>query len=295
MFPYLKSSKERKGGVGLFSDIKKVMLFSDMDGTLLDSKKQISSRDRAAIEKFTALGGKFTVATGRTIQTFAQYRSMIDLGMPIIMYNGGVIYDYETEKLLSFHPLPDECRGMTAEIMRYMPDCGGEVLKKEGTYVFSDTEYEKLHTRLCGIIPEYCKIDDIPEGEWLKVLFSLAPEDIPHLELLTAQLGFDKRVDFVRSSEIFLEMMPKNITKGSALEEYRRVMKMEDYTFVAVGDFNNDIEMIKAADLGACPANAEGSVKNAADLVLNASNDQGAVAELIDHIIARCNIINVNE
>ena len=53
------------------------MLLSDMDGTLLNSKKQITAVDRAAIERFTRLGGRFTVATGRTIQSFEQYRAMI--------------------------------------------------------------------------------------------------------------------------------------------------------------------------------------------------------------------------
>ena len=49
--------------------------------------------------------------------------------------------------------------------------------------------------------------------------------------------------------------------------------------------------MIKAADLGACPANAEESVKNVADLVLSHTNEDGAVAELIDDIIARCGAV----
>ncbi len=63
----------------MFSDISKVILLSDMDGTLLTSKKQITDRDRAAIEKFTSLGGKFTVATGRTIQSFEQFTQLLDL------------------------------------------------------------------------------------------------------------------------------------------------------------------------------------------------------------------------
>lgn len=272
-------------------DINKTILLSDMDGTLLNSQKQISNADRAAIEKFIAMGGRFTVATGRTIQTFGQYRGIIELREPIIMYNGGAIYDYSEDKLLNLHPLPDSAREMTAEVLRLMPEVGGEVLTAEGTYVFSNTEYQQLHTRLCGIEPQYMDISEIPEGSWLKVLFSLAPEDVANLQLLVRQLGYEKEVDFVKSSEIFLEMMPKGISKGTALEEYRRLEGMEDFTFVSIGDFDNDLEMIKAADIGACPANAEETVKNAADIVLSRTNDEGAVAELIDYIIANCNNI----
>ncbi len=271
----------------MFSDISKVILLSDMDGTLLTSKKQITDRDRAAIEKFMSLGGKFTVATGRTIQSFEQYTRLLELKMPVIMYNGAAIHNYATGETLYTHPLPDKAKSAALEIMGMIPDIGGEVLKTDGTYVFSNTEYQQLHTKLCNIVPYYKELPEIEDGGWLKVLFALAPEDIPFLEVLIRQRGFDRDFDFIRSSEIFLEMLPKGVSKGAALREYRRLSGMEDMIFVAIGDFDNDIEMICEADLGVCPANAEESVKNKADLVLKNSCDEGAVAELIDYIIEK--------
>lgn len=269
----------------MFEDITKVILLSDMDGTLLTTKKTISPCDREAIEKFVSLGGKFTVATGRTVQSFEQYRSMIPLKEPIIMYNGGAIYDYNKGEMLYSHPLPDSSYDMAVEIMRNMPECGGEVLTTENTYVFSNTEYQQLHTRLCGITPVYAELSEIPRGNWFKVLFSLAPEDVPKLELLVKYLGYAEKADFVKSSEIFLEMLPLGVNKGSALEMYRKLDGMNGFTFVSVGDFDNDIEMIKAADFGVCPANAEESVKKSADMILSKTNDEGAIAELVEYII----------
>lgn len=274
----------------MFSDINNIILFSDMDGTLLNSKKQITDRDKAAIRKFMELGGKFTIATGRTIQTFEQYTGLLDLKMPVIIYNGAAIHDYTSGETLYTHSLPETAKHAALEIMEMMPDIGGEVLKTDGTYVFSNTEYQQLHTKLCNIEPLYEELPEIVDGGWLKVLFSLAPEDIPFLEILIKQRGFDKDFDFVRSSEIFLEMLPKGVSKGSALKQYRSLPGMENMTFVAIGDFDNDIEMICEADLGACPANAEESVREKADLVLKNSSDEGAVAELTDEIIHRCGI-----
>lgn len=269
----------------MFEDITKVIIFSDMDGTLLNSKKLINDIDRKAIEKFTSLGGKFTVATGRTIQTFARSQRWLNLKMPIIMYNGAMVYDYISEKVLYSQSLPEISREITAKIMNFMYECGGEVLRADGTYVFSNNEYEQLHTNLCGIDPEYMDIDEIPDGDWLKVLFALAPERISLLEDKISRLGYYEYADFVRSADIFLEMLPKGINKGSALNKYRKLDGMADFTFVAIGDFDNDIEMIANADIGVCPANAEESVKNISDIVLNSTNDNGAVAELINYII----------
>ena len=272
----------------MFEDITKVILLSDMDGTLLNSEKQITAADREAIGRFMSLGGEFTVATGRTIQSFRQYLDMIELKMPVIMYNGAAIHDFVSEKTLYTHPLPTEAKSLAIKLFEAMPETGGEVLKTDGTYVFSNTDYQQLHTRICNIEPYYEELSEIRDGGWLKVLFSLAPEDVSYMEVLVRQMGLDRTVDFVRSSDIFLEMLPKGVSKGSALNEYRRLAGMEGYTFVSIGDFDNDIEMIREADLGACPSNAEDSVKNVADLVLTKSCDEGAVAELIGEIIRRC-------
>lgn len=274
----------------MFSDISKIILLSDMDGTLLDSKKQISEKNITAIRRFTELGGKFTIATGRTIQAFEQFTELLDLKMPVIMYNGAAIHDYATGQTLYTHPLPETAKSAALEIMETMPDAGGEVLKTDGTYVFSNTEYQQLHTRLCNIVPFYEDLADITDGGWLKVLFALAPEDVPFLEIIVKQKGFDRDFDFVRSADIFLEMLPKGVSKGSALSEYRKLPGMEDMKFISIGDFDNDIEMIREADLGVCPANAEESVKNAADIILDSTNDQSAVAELIDHICEKCGV-----
>lgn len=273
----------------MFENISRVIVLSDMDGTLLDSQKRISDTDREAIKRFTELGGHFSVATGRTIQSFEQYRAMIELPDPVIMYNGAAIHDYTAGKTLYTHPLPDEAKAISVSILDAMPDAGGEVLKTDGTYVFRNNDYQKLHTKLCDIIPEYTELPDIEDGGWLKVLFAMAPEAIDFLEVFVRQQGY-KGVDFVRSSEIFYEMLPEGVSKGSALAKYRELPGFEGFTFVSIGDFDNDIEMIREADLGACPANAEDTVKAEADLVLEKTNNEGAVAELLDFIIKKCGI-----
>lgn len=271
----------------MFESLNKVIILSDMDGTLLNGAKKITDTDRAAIERFTALGGRFTVATGRTIQSFVQYLEMIDLPYPVIMYNGAAIHDFSADKTLCTHPLPLECRSITEAILDEMPDIGGEVLRTDGTYVYRNNDYQKLHTKLCNIVPDYVELRDIEEGGWLKVLFAMSPEDMDYFGVMLKHNSWDN-VSFVRSADMFWEMLPNGVSKGSALTEYRSLPGFEDFTFVSVGDFDNDIEMIQAADLGACPANAEESVKAAADLVLKNTNETGAVAELIDEIIRRC-------
>ncbi|MBR1823487.1 MAG: Cof-type HAD-IIB family hydrolase [Ruminococcus sp.] len=269
----------------MLEDISKVILFSDMDGTLLNSKKEITQKDLDAIKRFVSLGGKFTIATGRTVQTFEQYRDMLGIDIPIILFNGALIYDYSTKETLYMNSLPENAKDIALEILENMPEAGGEVLKADGTYVFRNNDYEQLHTDICKIVPNYSELKDIDSAGWLKVLFAMSPEEIPHMELLVHQNGYDS-VDFVKSSDIFYEMLTQGVSKGSALTEYRKIKGYEDYTFAAIGDFDNDLEMIISADIGACPANAEESVKQKADIVLKSTCDEGAVAEFIEYLIS---------
>lgn len=274
----------------MFESISEVVLMSDMDGTLLTSDKKITEKDRQAIERFVSMGGKFTVSTGRTLEAFEQYRRILDLRIPVVLYNGGIIYDYSQQKILYAEYLPDSAGKITAELSDLMPEAGGEVLKIDKTYVFRNNYYQKIHTALCNISPEYVDLSDISKDGWLKVLFAMSPENIPEAEKIIAEKNYNT-VDFVKSSGIFIEMLPHNISKGSALDEYRKLDGMQNCTFVAIGDFDNDIEMIQSADLGVCPANAEDSVKKISDVVLSATCENGAVAELIDYIITKCNAL----
>ena len=87
---------------------------------------------------------------------------------------------------------------------------------------------------------------------------------------------------FVQSSDYFYEMLPQGATKGSALERYRKLFSMQDTAIVAVGDYDNDIEMLQAADYSAAPANAQPSVQNVVDWNLSQSCEEGAIAACIN-------------
>lgn len=267
-------------------DLSDIVLVSDMDGTLLNSKKEITSENLRAIERFRSMGGKFTIATGRTIQSFSPYADMLKIDMPVILYNGAMIYDYLNKKSLYTVYLPETAREISLEIMKSVGNLGGEILKEEGTYIFRNNEYEQHHTDLCRIIPKFCRLEDMTSDKWLKVLFATSPENLEKLVDFISEKGYNS-VSFVKSADIFCEMLEPSSNKGSALKKYRQLDGMEKFRFVSIGDYDNDIEMIQEADFGAVPSNAQPEVKSSADMVLKSSCDENAVAELIDLIIQK--------
>lgn len=266
---------------------KKLIIVSDLDGTLLPPSKIPLERDLAAIRRFEAAGGKFAIATGRTIQAAIRYQTMLGLQNPMIVYNGAAIYDSVQDKVLFSECLPEAALEMTREIMEAYPEVGVEVLRAETAYVVRNTEWEKHHIALCGVEPVYCTLDEIPKDGWLKVLFAMSPAEIPPFIEAIGKMDYHE-VDFIQSADIFYEMLPKHVTKGSALAPYRQLVGMRDAQIVAVGDYDNDLELLRQADYSAAPANAVESVRQTAGMVLTRTCEEGAMEELISRILGDC-------
>ena len=269
----------------MFEDIQKVLLITDMDGTFLPESKIPSEKNLAAVDRFIKDGGKFSIATGRSLQASQQYFESVVVNCPAIMCNGGMVYDINNKKQIYDVYLPDKAKDITKEILRDNPEVGCEVLILDGVYVPNMTEMERQHCEICKVTPIICTPDTIPDHLY-KVLFAREPEYIGELIKYVESRNYTD-IDFVVSSPRYYEMLPRNISKGSALAIMRKACSMEDYTFVAVGDYNNDIEMLRYADVGICPSNATDDAKAAADIVLDVSCEEDAVAAVIDHIYSQ--------
>ena len=260
-------------------DLSKILLVTDMDGTLLPGSKILAEKDLEAVNRFRSDGGKFTVATGRTLQSAIKYIQQLEVDIPVILYNGSLIYDTHKDEVLFTDELSEYAKEIADELFKYMKNPGGEVLRLDNIYVVCNNEYD---VRICQVEPAYSDLEDVPEKGWYKILFADSPENIALLEKYIRSKNYP--VDFVRSHDTFIEMLPKGSSKGAALKEYVKIMGMEDFKVIAAGDYHNDIEMLQTADVGAATANAQTDVKKSADIVLEKSNEQGAIAELIDMI-----------
>lgn len=267
----------------MFEDINKVLLITDMDGTFLPASKIPGRRTLQAVERFQRAGGRFSIATGRSLQASQQYFNSVSVNCPIIMCNGGMIYDINTKTQIYDVYVPRETKDIVRKILEDNDYVGCEVLRLDNVYVPKLTPLEQKHLQICKVNkPVICDINSIPD-DWYKVLFAVEPERMDELIAYVAEKGFEG-VDFVRSANEYYEILPQNISKGYALKMMREVCNMQDYTFVSVGDYNNDIEMIIEADVGICPSNATIEVKNAADIVLKQSCEQDAIAAVVDYI-----------
>lgn len=104
------------------------MLVSDMDDTLFDSRKHISDRNLNAIWEFQKKGGLFTVATGRSVIGLRPYQQMINIQMPVILYNGSCIYDYQKRQMVWVKQLPECIKAYVKELALEFPNLGIQIM-----------------------------------------------------------------------------------------------------------------------------------------------------------------------
>ncbi len=267
-------------------DFSDTVLITDLDGTLLPQSKIVSAKDLQAIERFKSCGGTFTVATGRVYQAAEQFFDVLQPNAPVIMNNGGLIYDTQKKETLYALFLDRAAEEYTRILMEKFPDIGVEINTEDKIYVANMTKWEKMHLDLTHLKYEERSIKDIPTGQWCKVLYSLGDGKVRRLADCASDMGWDKN-GFVVSGDFLFECLPKGSTKGSALKILSEKWGWESLTVAAAGDYDNDLEMIEFADIGIAPQNARDIVKNGADYVTAASCEEGAIAEAIEFLEKR--------
>ncbi|MGN0638418.1 MAG: Cof-type HAD-IIB family hydrolase [Huintestinicola sp.] len=271
----------------MFKDRSKIILFSDMDGTLLNADKTLSEENLKAILRLREAGGKFVVATGRVLQATRHYFAPVGVDFPVILCNGGMIYDCGNNKVMWSEYLPEEkARAMIAKLLKKFPEACAEICTPDGIYDVQMNDYERRHWKIGGFTAEIMdSLESVPSGNWCKVLFAMPEESIKPFEEYAKSLEYAEDVEYITSSTIFHEMLPKNCSKGSAMKKLLELYGEADSVTAAIGDFNNDLEMLRNADFSACPSNAIDEVKAACNMVCKSDCSHGAVAELIEYIL----------
>ncbi|WP_411679275.1 HAD family hydrolase [Clostridium thailandense] len=231
---------------------KGYLLVSDMDGTLIGSDKLISVENIKAINRFAAQGGIFTLATGRMMESVRKYLDVVDVNIPIILYNGTKIYDYNEGKTIYELFLEDKVKNIIRKLKQHDPSLGIEIYYDENVYIFNKCRFTKRFS------PErtdvhYKMPNNLWNKNWTKILILGEEDQIDKLE--NAFVSVFGEVNLVKSGENYLEILPQNTSKGHALETLCEILNIDIAKTIAIGDNMNDYEMLKRSGYGFCVAN----------------------------------------
>jgi hydroxymethylpyrimidine pyrophosphatase-like HAD family hydrolase len=182
------------------------------------------------------------------------------------------------------HPLDRRaCTRIAQQAVRLQGDACVQVFTDSAIYEINPHQADDPQTVLERICVVKSPVNEVPDI-FLKLLISQTPARLKKLfeSLDTPQL----RAEFsaFQSSGNYLEFVKAGVNKGSALSDVRARCG-DARTILAIGDYENDLELIARADIGGAPANAIGAVKAAAKVVLPVDNNHSAVARFLETVL----------
>ena len=266
--------------------INKRLIISDFDGTLVNSQNTVSDRVRQSIDEYVSSGGIFAVCTGRMLCSILPRVRELKLKGLVAAYQGSVIADIESGKLLRKNSLSvDDCVEICAFIEKHNYSCNtysDEVLYTNlpvGDKLL--TVYETITgvkaVNVDGAMSMFVKANNLACN---KITFLVNPDERGRLYSLL-RTEFSDRFDVTCSAAVLVEISPKGDDKGVALKYIADYFGIDLSSTVAIGDNLNDLPMIKIASVGVAVGNAVDELKKEADYV-SVSNNEDAVAKIIE-------------
>ena len=269
------------------------LLATDLDGTLLRSDGTVSDRTRAALRAANDAGLLVAFVTGRPPRWLDQViETTGHLGVAVGA-NGAVLYDMAAARVLSAHYLEQETLATVTGVLRTeFPDVHfaaeyGDRFAAEPGYVH-DWAINPRTDRTGRPMPPPAvgPLDEVISRPAVKLLAKDRGADADEF-LLRADSLVGSLASLTHSSSFgLLEIGAFGVTKASGLAELAASHGIGADEVVAVGDMPNDVPMLRWAGQSYAVANAHPSAQTAASAGLLASNDDDAVAILIESLLA---------
>lgn len=265
------------------------VVFTDLDGTLLDDRKQVSPGNRAAIRRALEKGHKIVITTGRPLPSALLLARALDLDRPgcyLIASNGGLIYNNEQRSILYE-------TGLSRAHVRYLLDeakhAGIHCHSYSKTNVLCESRTKELAYYEQAISVPAIVVPDITAylsyDPW-KVILIDRESKTRLLDFQAAHTDWEKgKCSSIFSCDFMLEYCPFTATKGNGVAYLCKTLGIRHADAIAIGDAENDISMITEAGVGAAMANASLPTKAAANYITEKDNNHDGFAEVLERFV----------
>lgn len=261
------------------------MLVLDLDGTLTNSRKEITEPTKKALIEIQEVGKIIVLASGRPINgvfPLAKELELTRFGGYMLSFNGARITQCSTGNVIYNRTLPPEVIAPIYEMVKEYPDVN--ILTYDDERILlggKPNQYSEKESFINKM--EMVETDNFVESLNFPINKLLIPGEPKVLEKLMADLQkkYHSLLNIYRSEPFFLEVMPQNIDKAYSLQKLLNSLGMTADSMICCGDGFNDISMIEYAGLGVAMANAQPIVKETANYVTR-SNDEDGVLHVIN-------------
>ncbi len=264
------------------------LVATDLDGTLLNSEKKVTEKNKEAIRRLKEHGILFGVVSGRPVESgmiLCKGWGLEDSISFLIGMNGGVLYDTRRKEKETYSVMPGHLIWDVIEHYRDLPDLHFEVMVGNKRYVEYSTPETLANAELYGeeeIIVDLKEF--LSDKNVNKLIIRSKPEDQPKVAEIAKTIDLPG-VKGMTTSDVLFEFVDPDINKGFGVQKVCDHFGLNLDNIVAFGDEANDMEMLMVAGTGVAMKNAIPSVKAIADVTSDYTNDEDALAHYIDEVI----------
>jgi Cof subfamily protein (haloacid dehalogenase superfamily) len=250
----------------------------DLDGTLLTSQKQISPETRDALLHLSSTGLTIVLASARPPRGVRPFYEALKLTTPQVNYNGAAVYDEPTRTFTHHQPIPPaDFTRLIASLNALFPDAiySIEYLDR---WITHNHQHDFL-METAKLAPPDLLIDKthIARQPATKLMLHAPPSDLDRLPA-TPELLQNLRV--YRTDPFLLQFVHASCSKAAALHLICQQLDIPMSQVFAIGDADNDIDMLKQAGLSAAMANSPAEVQQAATFTTTSNNENGVLNAL---------------
>ncbi len=272
--------------------MKYKLLCIDMDGTLLNSKKEITEKNKQYLRKAQEAGVKVVISTGRLFTSADYYADLVGIKAPIISANGAFIREKDENKVIYKSLLgKDNCEIILKVLKKY--DLIPNFHTSNAILTEGSNPHIQMYLKTNKDHPADKRIEIQTVIDWSQVFESYKEEllkciaiDMDYEKVAKAkeELSAVEQLEVVSSSSNNFEVMCSGVSKGRGVEILAAYYNIKREEIICIGDNENDASMIAYAGLGVAMGNADEEIKTMAQYV-TASNDEDGVAEVIEKFI----------
>ncbi len=260
------------------------LLVSDIDGTLNDKSMKLPEVNKVAIERYVNNGGNFTLCSGRNLQSLSIHYNKLGVKTPAIFLNGAGIYDFATSEITYFNPISTEGEKIILDIFSQYKTLELTVFGTDMIYLVTRTcFYGWVVSKIDKLNHKFCKkTEDLPSGVWGKASFFGTRKLVRKIQSLI-KTQYSDYFDCFLTSPYTLEIVNRGVNKGTGVSKLADILKISKENVAAIGDYYNDVDMLKTVNHPACCGQAPDDIKEICEYVACHCNN-GAVADFINYL-----------
>ncbi|HEY8421496.1 MAG TPA: Cof-type HAD-IIB family hydrolase [Thermoclostridium sp.] len=263
--------------------MKYKLIAADIDGTLVNNKREVTPKTKAKIHEAIGKGVIFAISSGRPIQGVQLITRQLEADVPVITYNGAMVITGESRKVIYSCTMKRE-DALQVEKLGKERNTTIAIWAENQLFVNRADERAAKYSELSGTEPKvYEDIEELIAKGINKILWY---DEVDRINEFQKELKdiINPTVNFHTSQPFFLEFVDVNASKAIALEKLGEFYGIKKEEMIAIGDGFNDLSMIEYAGLGVAMENAPAEIKEAADFV-TLSNENDGVAYVIEKFI----------